>query len=134
MFEVDVDDVVHDDLGTDICSLRLHLLHQPRALDGFSKARIVLHVGGDCELTARLNALLEGDTTRPEPWSAWLQESAENLNQALNSVAKLQDYKGVDPTTPDEEALNQFRQYANGFADSLAAWPAIREAAAELEI
>jgi hypothetical protein len=83
---------------------------------------------------ARLNALLETDASRPEPWNAWLRESVENLNQALNSVAKLQDYKGVDPTTPDEDALNQFREYANGFADSLAAWPAIRQAAAELEI
>ena len=82
----------------------------------------------------RLNALLETDASRPEPWNAWLRKSAENLNQALNSVAKLQDYTGVDPTTPDEEALNHFRQYANGFADSLAAWPAIRQAAAELEI
>ena len=82
---------------------------------------------------ARLNALLETDTFRPEPWKAWLRQSAENLNQALNSVAKLQDYTGVDPATPDEEALRQFRQYANGLADSLAAWPAIRQAAAELE-
>ncbi|MEH6607763.1 MAG: hypothetical protein V7696_00225 [Halioglobus sp.] len=82
---------------------------------------------------ARLGDLLKSEASRPEPWNAWLQQSAENLNQALNSVAKLQDYTGVDPATPDEEALRQFRQYANGLADSLAAWPAIRQAAAELE-
>ena len=35
--------------------LRLHLLHQPRALDGFGEARIVLDFGGDGELPARLD-------------------------------------------------------------------------------
>ena len=34
--------------------LRLHLLHQPGALDGFGEARIVFDFGGDGELAARL--------------------------------------------------------------------------------
>ena len=37
--------------------LLLHLLHQPGALDDVGEARIVLDVGGDGELAARLDAL-----------------------------------------------------------------------------
>jgi hypothetical protein len=37
--------------------LLLHLLHQPGALDDVGKARVILHVGGDGELAAGLNAL-----------------------------------------------------------------------------
>ena len=36
--------------------LRLHLLHEPRTLDGFREARIILDLGGDGELTAGLDA------------------------------------------------------------------------------
>ncbi|MFT6289169.1 MAG: hypothetical protein ACJA09_003936, partial [Alcanivorax sp.] len=67
-------------------------------------------------------------------WTDWLQQSSDNINQALNSVAKLQDYHAADTGAPDQALLAQFREYANGFADSLAAWPAIRQAASELEI
>ncbi len=37
--------------------LLLHLLHQPGALDDVGEARIVLDIGGDGELAARLDAL-----------------------------------------------------------------------------
>ena len=55
--QVDLGDVVHDDLGADVLGLRLHLLHQPGALDDVGEARVVLDVGGDGQLAARL-----------EPW------------------------------------------------------------------
>jgi hypothetical protein len=34
-----------------------HLLHQPRALDDVGETRIILHIGGDGELAAGLDAL-----------------------------------------------------------------------------
>ena len=37
--------------------LLLHLLHQPGALDDVGEAGVVLHVGGDGELPAGLDAL-----------------------------------------------------------------------------
>ena len=37
--------------------LLLHLLHQPGALDDVGEAGIVLHIGGDGELAAGLDAL-----------------------------------------------------------------------------
>ena len=43
-----------DDVGADMGGLRLHLLHQPRALNDVSETGIVLHIGGDHELTAGL--------------------------------------------------------------------------------
>ena len=55
--EVDLADVVVDELGADVLGLRLHLLHQPRALDDVGEARVVLDVGGDGELAAGLDAL-----------------------------------------------------------------------------
>ena len=44
-------------LGADMLGLRLHLLHQPGALDDVGKAGIVLDIGGDGELAAGLQAL-----------------------------------------------------------------------------
>src|SRR5262249_48055305 len=55
--EVDLDDMIADDLRPDMLGLHPHLIHEPRALDHFGKARIVLDVGGDRHLPARLNAL-----------------------------------------------------------------------------
>ena len=48
--------MVGDDLGADMLGLLLHLLHQPGALDDVGEARIVLDVGGDGQLAARLHA------------------------------------------------------------------------------
>ena len=55
--EVDLDDGVEEQLRADMLGLRLHLLHQPRALDHVGEARIVLDIGGDGELAAGLDAL-----------------------------------------------------------------------------
>src|ERR1019366_8806228 len=55
--ELKLGDEIGDDLGADMGGLLLHLLHQPRSLDDVREARIVLHVGGDGELAAGLNAL-----------------------------------------------------------------------------
>ena len=55
--QVEIVDVVGDDPGADMLGLLLHLLHQPGSLDDVGEARIVLHVGGDGELAARLDAL-----------------------------------------------------------------------------
>ena len=55
--EIELGDEIGDDLGADMGGLLLHLLHQPRALDDVGEARIVLHVGGDGELAAGLDAL-----------------------------------------------------------------------------
>jgi hypothetical protein len=46
------DQIVFDQLGADMFGLGLHLLHQPRALDGFGETRIVLDIRGDGHLAA----------------------------------------------------------------------------------
>ena len=53
---VDASDKIGDDLGSDMLGLLEHLLHQPRPLDRVRKSRIVLHIGGDHQLTALLHA------------------------------------------------------------------------------
>jgi hypothetical protein len=55
--QVDVHDGIEEELGADMLGLLLHLLHQPGALDDVGEARVVLHVGGDGELAAGLDAL-----------------------------------------------------------------------------
>ena len=51
--------MIGDKPGADMGRLFLHLLHQPRTLDHLGKARVVLHIGGDGELAAGLDALDE---------------------------------------------------------------------------
>ena len=53
----DLGNVVGDDLGPDMGRLRLHLLHEPRALDDIGKTWIILDIGRDGELAAGLDAL-----------------------------------------------------------------------------
>ena len=55
--EVDVRDDVPDHLRSDMLSLRLHLFHQPGALDHAPKTGIVFDIRRDSKLTARLQAL-----------------------------------------------------------------------------
>ena len=55
--EIDLVHMVGDDFGSDMGGLLLHLLHEPRALDDVGKARIVLDIGRNGELAARLHAL-----------------------------------------------------------------------------
>jgi hypothetical protein len=54
--QIELDHVIGDETGADMLGLLLHLLHQPRALDDFGEARIVLDVGRDGELAAGLDA------------------------------------------------------------------------------
>jgi hypothetical protein len=56
--KVDLRDDVEDHLGADGAGVRLHLHHQLGALDHLL-ADPVLDIGGDGELTARLDALNE---------------------------------------------------------------------------
>src|SRR5690606_34031478 len=55
--EIDGDDDVVDDLRADMLGLRLHLLHEPGALDNVGEAGIILDIGGDGQLTTGLQAL-----------------------------------------------------------------------------
>ncbi len=57
--ERDLVDVIGHDPGAYVLGLLLHLLHQPGSLDDVGKARIVLDLGGDGELAARLDTLDE---------------------------------------------------------------------------
>ncbi len=54
--KIDLVDVVGHQPRAHMHGLLLHLLHQPRALDHVGEARVVLHVGGDGELSAGLDA------------------------------------------------------------------------------
>src|SRR5690349_17723301 len=49
--------MVGDNACADVLGLRLHLLHEPRALDHVGEAWVVLDVGSDRELAAGLDAL-----------------------------------------------------------------------------
>ena len=58
--EIDGGDQVLAKIGADFFGLGLHLLHQPRPLYNIGEARIVLHIGGDGQLPARLHAGHQG--------------------------------------------------------------------------
>ena len=57
--KLDLVDVVHHDVRADMLGLRLHLLHQPWALNRIGEARVVFDVGRDGQLAAGLRALDE---------------------------------------------------------------------------
>jgi len=86
-----------DDAGADLLGLRLHLLHQPGALDDVGEAGVVLHVGGDGQLAAGLVALqhqgLEvgpgGVQSRRQPGGAGTQQVmlAVALSQTASAAA-----------------------------------------------
>ena len=57
--EIEPGDHVIDELGADMPGLLRHLLHQPRALDRFGEAGVVLDLGRDGELAAGLHSLDE---------------------------------------------------------------------------
>ena len=46
LLQIDLRDLVEDDLGADVLGLRLHLLHEPGALDHIGEAGVVLDIGG----------------------------------------------------------------------------------------
>src|ERR1700730_3015784 len=54
--KLDFDDMIRDHARAHMFGLRLHLVHEPRTLDRRGKARIILDVGGDRQLAARLEA------------------------------------------------------------------------------
>jgi hypothetical protein len=62
--EIDAGDDVLDDGGADMLGLGAELVHQPGALDGFGEARVILDIGGDGQLPARLHP---GDDQRRQP-------------------------------------------------------------------
>src|SRR6266542_279557 len=64
--EVDVDDAVEDDLGAETLRLIAKDLHQLGPLDTLAETRVVLHVGRDRQLSARLRPL-EDDGRKLRP-------------------------------------------------------------------
>lgn len=62
---------VTDDFRADMRRLLQHLVHQPRALDRVCKARVILDIGGDHQLTALFHA---GD-------QHWLQHCARRVDR-----------------------------------------------------
>ena len=73
--KIDGGDGVGDEFGAQMLRLLLHLIHQPGALDGVGEARIILHLGCDCELAAGLDA---GDQGR-------LQHGARGIDRGRAS-------------------------------------------------
>jgi hypothetical protein len=51
--------VILDDFGADMGGLKLHLLHEPGALDDIGKTGVILDIGGYGHLAAGLKALDE---------------------------------------------------------------------------
>lgn len=77
----------------------------------------------------KLNTLLQDGSIRPPSWESWLQESAANVNRAMQEVAAISDLPKVPGDQSDAQLLGQFRHLAGGFGCALAGWEEIREAA-----
>ena len=55
--KVDIDDRVENGARTDFFSLRLHLFHQPWSLNDITEPGVIFDIGGDGQLTTRLQTL-----------------------------------------------------------------------------
>ena len=76
----------------------------------------------------RLETTLRDGLARPAAWQAYLQDSLANTQRALAVAAGPGDLPGVPPGLDDRALLDEFRDYAAGFAQALSAWPDVREA------
>ncbi len=77
----------------------------------------------------KISALLNDGSIRAPLWQSWLEESAANLNQAMQTLAQVSDLPEVTEGQSSTQLLAQFRTYAAGFGESLASWESMREAA-----
>lgn len=77
----------------------------------------------------KFSVLLTDGSIRPPAWQSWLQESANNLNQAMQSVAEVRDLPNLPENMDNAQVLDQFRSLAAGFGSALGAWTNLREAA-----
>lgn len=80
-----------------------------------------------------------GDLLRKAPadnaqWRAMLEERRRVYLQALGDGDVPVRIGGVPADMPEHAMWEHFRQLASGFAAALAAWPAMREAAAALDV
>ena len=76
-----------------------------------------------------LDGLLQDGTIRSPEWQGWLQQSATNVNQAMQQPATVTDMPHLPEGQTVEALLAQFRNYAAGYAGALGAWGGIRNAA-----
>ena len=85
--KLDFDDMIRDHARADMFGLCLHLVHEPRTLDRRGKAWIILDIGGDRQLAARLEA---GDQNR-------LQHGARGVDRGgiAGGPRSNDDYFGV---------------------------------------
>lgn len=82
----------------------------------------------------KLGSLLADGSIRPPTWQGWLQDSADNLNQALQTAAQIQDMPNLPRDQDTAQLLAQFRKHAAGFGLALASWVAVREAASAISV
>ena len=79
--------------------------------------------------TKRLTAKLQDGSPRPQEWQNHLQQSLNNIAEAMNASARLEDIPGIPDSYQAQAILDEFRAYTSEFATALEAWPAIRRAA-----
>ena len=84
------------------------------------------------EQLENLSAYMKNGAPRPEVWQTYLQQSVENISQAMQTVANLKDIPGIPDSYEEQGILEEFRAHSSELAASLTAWPAIREAAAAI--
>ncbi|MEH6591055.1 MAG: hypothetical protein V7746_12395 [Halioglobus sp.] len=77
----------------------------------------------------QLNAKLVDDIPRTDAWREHLQQCLNNVAQAVNEPAKLEDIPGIMNNYSSEQILTSFHAYAGSFAIALTGWPDIRRAA-----
>ena len=80
----------------------------------------------------KLNSLLADGSIRPPAWQSWLQDSANNVSQAMQTVAEIKDMSNLPEGKDNAQLLNQFRSLAADFGEALASWVALRKAAREI--
>lgn len=84
------------------------------------------------KLASRLATRLQDGVARPEQWTAWLQQSLNNVSQSMGQPAAADSFAGNKAALSEEALLADFRRYAGGFAKALQAWPAMRKASRRL--
>ncbi|MCP4049038.1 MAG: hypothetical protein GY732_23950 [Gammaproteobacteria bacterium] len=87
----------------------------------------------DSDLFEQLNGLLNANESDPVNWQNYLRNGSKELNRDME-VASRPDFavKGMPKGMEGEELIGFWRDVWAGFADTLNAWPEIRQAATDI--
>lgn len=82
---------------------------------------------------ARLGMYLQDGSIRAPLWQDWLQQSANNIAQAMQAPANVADFPGLPDSMPADDALAMLRQLCAGYASALSTWEELRNVAQKTE-